>query len=264
MTDKIKNFIQQHREAFDSNVPGAHVWNSMQHTLGRLQSADALERSILIQRMQIDSATPPASAWENIRAELDALEGSDDPLEHFILANRNALDTAVPDTAIWQNIEQSIHPASSRPKVVHMTWQRHLLRIAASLTLLIAGVGMGIWYARASQNGMDMADVSSEYKELEQFYERDIATKQQKLATFTGNRPAEVNLDLQQLDHIMQDLRKELAEVPPANREQVVRAMIENYKAKTAILEKVLRSLDSTQKPVKDNSDAAGYEIKDL
>ena len=206
----------------------------------------------------------PAGAWENIRAELDALQDSDDPLEHFILANRDALDTAVPDTALWQHIEQTVHRATSRPKVVHMTWQRHLLRIAASLTLLLAGIGMGTWYARASQNSMDMADVSSEYGELEQFYERDIATKQQKLATFTGNRPAEVNTDLQQLDYIMQELRRELAEVPPANREQVVRAMIENYKAKTTILEKVLRSLDSTQKPVKDNSDAAGYEIKDL
>ena len=264
MTDKIKNFIQQHREAFDSNVPGAHVWNGVQHTLGRLQCADALEQSILIQRTQIDTETPPASAWENICAELETVPDSDDTLEYFILANRTALDTAVPDAALWQHIERTVHGASATPKMVHMTWQRHLLRIAASLTLLIAGIGIGTWYARASQNSMDMADVSSEYGELEQFYERDIATKQQKLATFTGNRPAEVNTDLQQLDYIMQDLRRELAEVPPANREQVVRAMIENYKARTAILEKVLRNLDPTQKPVKDNSDAAGYEIKDL
>jgi len=180
MTDKIKNFIQQHREAFDSNVPGAHVWNGVQHTLGRLQSADALEQSILIQRTQIDTETPPASAWENICAELETVPDSDNALEHFILANRNALDTAVPDAALWQHIERTVHGASATPKMVHMTWQRHLLRIAASLTLLIAGIGIGTWYARASQNSMDMADVSSEYGELEQFYERPISPPNNK------------------------------------------------------------------------------------
>ncbi len=44
----------------------------------------------------------------------------------------------------------------------------------------------------------------------------------------------------------MEQLRQELAIVPPGNREQVVRAMIENYKAKTAILQRVLERLEES------------------
>ena len=264
MTDVLKNFIQQHRDAFDPNVPDAHGWTGVKSALDRLQSADGLERSIAVNRVLLDTEEPAACVWENIHAQLDGLHGSDDLLECFIRQNREGLDTSIPRETLWQNIEKAI-PGSARPPatIVRVNWQRGLLRIAASLALLIAGIGIGTWYAHSTAGGMDMADVSSEYGELEQYYQRDIATKQQKLATFTGNRSSEINMDLDQLDHMMQELRQELADVPPANREQVVRAMIDNYKAKTAILERVLEDLDTTKKPEKDNSDA-GHDIKNL
>jgi hypothetical protein len=122
------------------------------------------------------------------------------------------------------------------------------MRMAASLALLIAGIGGGIWYERNGNatEGMAMSDVSGEYKELEQFYQRDITVKREKLATFTGSQPAEVGEDLEHLDEIMAELRRDLADVPPGNREQVIRAMIENYKAKMAILQRVLERLEQS------------------
>ena len=62
-----------------------------------------------------------------------------------------------------------------------------------------------------------------------------------------GSQSADVNVDLQQLDNIMTELKNEMANVPPGNREQVVRAMIENYKAKTSILQRVLERMEPTQ-----------------
>lgn len=264
MNDVIKNFIQQYRAAFDPDVPGAHGWPDVARTLDRLQSADAMERNIAVDRVLMDTETPSSCVWENVNAWLDQQHGSSDGLECYIKQHREELDTVIPNVNLWSGIEKTL-PGTNRPKavIVRIPWQRNLLRIAASLTLLLSGVGIGTWYARSSAGAMDMADVSSEYGELEQYYRRDIAVKQEKLATFTGNRPAEINLDLDQLDQMMQELRKELADVPSANREQVVRAMIENYKAKTAILERVLEDLDTTHQPEKDNSDA-GHEIKNL
>jgi len=265
MQDVIKNFIQKHRAAFDPNVPGAHGWTGVKSTLDRLQSADLLEQHIAINRVLLDTEAPASCVWENISAHLDGQHGSTDTLECYIRLNRNELDLAIPDANIWNSIEKII-PASTRPiaKKVSINWQRSLIRVAASLTLLIAGIGIGTWYAQYSSDGMQMADVSSEYAELERYYQSDIAGKQRKLASFSGNRPAEVEVDLAQLDQMMQELRQELADVPPGNREQVVRAMIENYKAKTAILKRVLEDLDTTrQQPDNDNSDA-GHDIKNL
>lgn len=265
MTDTIKNFIQQYRAAFDRQVPGAHSWPNVERALDRLQSADALERMIAVDRVLMDTEAPAACVWENISAQLDRQHGAADLLECYIRDHRDELDLAIPGEGLWSGIEKTL-PGQKRPKavVVRMSWQRQLIRVAASLTLLLSGIGIGTWYARSTApDGMEMADVSSEYGELEQYYRRDIAVKQEKLATFTGNRPAEIQMDLEQLDQIMADLRRELADVPTANREQVVRAMIENYKAKTAILERVLDDLDTTRQPEKDNSDA-GHEIKNL
>jgi hypothetical protein len=155
-------------------------------------------------------------------------------------------------------------PLAKQPAIkVTMGWQRSILRAAASIALLLTGVGLGLWYAHHDEKaiaGMAMSDVSHEYAELEQYYQRDIAGKQVKLSSFSGSQPAEVHEDLDQLDDMMAELRQELANVPEGNKEQVVRAMIENYKAKTAILQRVLERLEQT----KTTNSGKKHEIKSI
>ena len=244
MSDALKIFIQQNREAFDAEVPAGR-WLALERILQRLPEADQLERQILCDRALMDTAAPSESIWKGIEKALED-QNREDSLESFIRQNRPDFDAAAPRDQAWEHISQNL----PKPKAirVHIGWQRSILRIAASLTLLLAGVGAGIWYERqvGSAAGMAMSDISDEYKELEQFYQRDISVKREKLATFTGSQPAEVGEDLKQLDEIMEQLRQELANVPPGNREQVVRAMINNYKAKTAILQRVLERLEGS------------------
>lgn len=247
MTDSIKIFIQKHRHALDTSVPGAHGWEGLERMLERLPEADALERQMMCDRVLMDTEMPSDAVWARIEKELPPASQNID-LESFILRHRDAFDTEMPLAQTWESIAGKL-PQQQKAIQVKMSWQRPLLRIAASLTLLLAGVGGGIWYERHGNggSGMAMSDVSNEYAELEQYYKRDISVKSEKLATFTGSQPAEVGEDLEHLDEIMEELRRELAEVPPGNREQVVRAMIENYKAKTAILQRVLERLEETK-----------------
>lgn len=265
MSDKIKKFLQQHRNAVDAAAPDAHHWKGVEKTLDRLAVADSLERALLLDRVLLDTEMPSASVWAAIERELDA-PAPPKTLEHWIQQNREAMDSEVPDLRVWAGIEQSVAgKASGKAKIIPMNWQRSLLRIAASITLLITGVGMGLWYAHQGEKaeaGMAMSDVSTEYAELEQYYQRDIAGKQVKLASFQGNQPAEVHEDLDEMDHVMEDLRKELADVPEANREQVVRAMIDNYKAKAAILQRVLERLESSK--TETNNSGKKHEIKNI
>ena len=247
MSDLIKKFIQQHRTDFDASAPGAHGWRGVEQVLQRWTSADGLEKTVLLNRLLLDTEMPRACVWEHISATLDGKTGPSDPLECFIFEHRDEMDLAIPDLRVWGNIEQTV-PARSATIVVRVDWQRRLLRAAASVALLVTGMGLGLWYAGHSEagqsGGMAMGEVSAEYRELEGYYQRDIAGKQEKLATFTGNQPDEIESDLVQMDKAMEELRQELADVPPGNREQVVRAMIENYKAKAAILQRVLQSLE--------------------
>ncbi len=264
MHDSIKIFIQQHRAAFDGVLPGAHGWPALRKMLDRLPAADGLEREILLNRLLLDAAIPSDSVWTNIVADLNA-RPSNDPLEQFISRNRGEFDTAQPDMTLWGSLEAQLPVAAGRTaKRVAIHWQKTLLRAAASIVLLATGAGLGIWYsagAAADRSGMAMSEVSSEYRELEQFYQRDINVKQQQLSTFTGNQPGEVYNDLEQMDAAMRELRSELATVPPGNREQVVRAMIENYKAKTAILQRVLERLEPTKTDQNDHQDHESKQI---
>ena len=254
MSDLIKIFIEQHRDAFDVAIPDAHVLQGIEKTLHRWEGADAVERTILLDRVLLDTDAPSDRVWAGIEQTLHQQDCAQlDELECFIRDNRAAFDLEIPNTRIWNAVEAAV-PVHQRAKVVALPWTRQLLRAAASVALLLSGVGLGIWYAQSSQTpNMAMGEVSGEYREVEQFYQRDIAVKQQKLATFVGHQPAEVDEDLQQLDQMMAELRRDLANVPPGNREQVVRAMIENYKAKASILERVLERLEES-KPNQENS----------
>jgi hypothetical protein len=257
--DKIENFIREHRHSFDAATPDAYNWAGVEKALERLRIADGLERELLLNRVLLDTEMPSEHAWTGIEQYLD--EQKNDTLERYIRDHREALDSEIPDLKVWANIAKE---TPAKAKIVRISWQRSLLRAAASVALLVVGLGLGIWYARSSEPPvMAMSEVSNEYAELEQYFQNDIAGKQQKLAAFTGSQSAEVNEDLTQLDNVMAELRLELADVPAGNREQVVRAMIDNYKAKAAILERVLERLEESTKTETKNSNS-GNEIKNI
>ncbi len=260
MNNSIKIFIQQHRNAFDAETPGAHNWNGVEKALERLKTADGMEKHLLLNRILLDTAIPTDRVWAGIESQLDAPTKPGD-LEGFIRQNRESLDTETPDLRVWNHVIAAL--PGPKAMVVRMTWRRYLIRAAASIALLVVGLSAGIWYARSTDgSGMAMAEVSPEYAELEQYYKHDIRDKKEKLASFAGSQSADVLQDIEQLDRIMEELRRDLATVPKGNRQQVVRAMIENYKAKAAILERVLESLEEKQQE-NDNSKLSN-EIKNI
>ncbi len=262
-SSNIEQYIRQHREAFDYATPNQGVWACIEKSLDRMPAANSLEQQIFLQRPLFDSATPTDAVWQRIEQQLNGR--SNHTLEGFIRANRDAFDTHSPDEQLWTAIEKSI--GGKTAKVVQVHWQRTLMRIAAAAVLLIAGVNIGIWYANSSgQPGMALSDVSKEYAELEQYYQRDISAKKEKLASFATYQDAGVTEDLLQMDNVMNELRNELAKVPPGNREKVVRAMIENYKAKAAILGRVLEHLEQ-QRPNQQQTapiNSGNHEVKSI
>jgi hypothetical protein len=270
MSDPIKIFIQQHRNAFDAALPDAHRWKGIEKVLQRWPEADGLERCLLGDRILLDTADVPDSVWAGIQAQLDstATRQAADPLEQFILQHREALDSEAPDGELWSKISPVLPEtkggSTGGARIVSFSWGRTLLRAAAAITLLLTGAGLGIWYtgqSNQSAQGLSLSEVSSEYAELERYYQGDIAVKKEKLASFAGYRDEEVLNDLQQMDKIMEELQRDLANVPPANREKVVRAMIENYKAKAAILQRVLEHLQNT---TLNNSNSSNNEIENI
>lgn len=255
--DYIEQYIELHTEAFNSAETPGCGWEALDRVLDRVKG-DEMARFVAANRLEFDTEDCPESVWARVEETLPANISKlpqEDSLESFIQKNREAFDHETPDLRIWEQLSKEKKQAPA----LRISWTRQLIRSAAAIGLLIAGVGIGMWYSSSQQKqlaGMRMSDVSPEYAELESHFERDIESKKASLAKFTSNGSStEVFNDLTQMDNIMEDLRRELADVPPGNREEVVRAMIENYKTKAKVLERVLKALE-THEP--DNMEDTG------
>lgn len=269
--EDIEQFISQHRHALDLQAPDAYGWKGLEKALQRLNGADDLEKMLMTERILFDAAEAPPQVWEGLARRLDQpcaqpdTNRQQDALENFICQNRGDFDNEIPNPALWSRLEShaALQPVVISPRRNGFTWQKGFLRAAAAVSLIVVGALIGFRIGALQQStteGMSLAEVSDEYGEVEAHFQRDIAVKREKLAAFatqstqarmTGD---DVLGDLEKMDIVMQELRQELANVPPGNREQVVRAMIDNYKAKSAILERVLNQLQ-TQSVKNDSSE---------
>lgn len=164
-----------------------------------------------------------------------------DKLEKFILDNQEAFDSETPDLKVWAAIDARLDAGQkSQAKVVSFYEWLPKLRIAASIALLLTvGIGIG-FYLKSTASPPTLADISPEHEEMERFYQKEINKKEQLLVKVAQNTAPEVQQDLQKIDQVMLELREELMNAPKGSREQIVRTMIESYKMKVEILERVL------------------------
>jgi hypothetical protein len=155
-----------------------------------------------------------------------------DRLETFIRTNRSSFDDLKAPSGVWDRIA----PKEVR---VHRLWK--WTAIAASALLLIAtGYITGI----KTQDKPNIAGWE-EYLEAEKYYEARIASQMEKVKTLPVGD--EVLNDIQVLDEVYQELRKQLLEDPNANAELLLNAMIRHQQQKLGIMEKVLNRVDKYQ-----------------
>ncbi len=222
---------------------------------------DNLEKFIQDNRPDFDSETPNVDVWAGIESDLD------DDIHRFIRSNRAGFDTEIPNLKVWAAIDKRLSTTAEKPaeltvgksveksveKAVELTVVKHFavkqwaLRIAAALTLLIIGASAG-FYFKAKQEAVDVAQtvdkIAPDFREAEQFYAQKVQTQLVKFTSFQPNTDPSVLADLQQLDAVQKELKQELDDAPNATREEIVKHIIDNYKIKLGILERVMQHLD--------------------
>jgi hypothetical protein len=164
-------------------------------------------------------------------------------LEKFILDNREAFDTEIPDLKVWAALDKQLNQtaAPTQAKVIALSSWLPKMRIAASVALLVAtGISIG-FYLKSNTAPPTLAEVSPEHAEMERFYQKEIEKKERLLVQVANNEAPEVKQDLQAIDQVMIELREELMNAPKGSREFIIKNMIESYKNKVDILERVLQ-----------------------
>ncbi|MFT4736174.1 MAG: hypothetical protein ACI8QD_001684 [Cyclobacteriaceae bacterium] len=157
-----------------------------------------------------------------------------DKLRKYVLANKEALEVYPFDVdSGWKQLSGELQSSASGKDHV-MLWRS----IAASLLLLLS-VSIGIII---NQN-MRQSSYPMELVEAQYFYQHQIDGMMSQVSTLADYQF--VVQDLSKLDEAFEELKADLKE--DVHNEEVVTAMIDNYRLKLSLLEHVLKELDKQE-----------------
>ena len=174
-----------------------------------------------------------------------------DRLEEFVREHRQDFDSFEPSDALWDNLEKQLNK-SKRVKL------KYYLSRAAVVAAIFSSSFMVQQYFYAKRNN---AQEIPELKEAEMYYTGLIDAKLEEIKPKLAEYPEiehEMESDLSDLDSVYNSLKDDLKD-NVANQE-VIEAMIENYRMRIDILEDMLHFLDRTSDD-NNNENNSEYEL---
>jgi hypothetical protein len=174
-------------------------------------------------------------------------------LKKHIQENRQAFDVYQTDVdSLWEGISTGIEKKSKRK------WP--VLKIAASLVILfLVGFAL-IRVASSSQkfdDGISLSDISPELAEAEFYYSRLVEEKFAMIHAANSALDPLITSEIELLDSAYLDLKNDLKD--NMDNEEVINAMIQNYRIKLQILEQILESIETSNDEEKKNEE--GFSI---
>jgi len=170
-----------------------------------------------------------------------------DKLEQFIGENRDSFDSITPSTteSVWLKIDAERN-RKSKGKIV----LRYFYRAAA--VLLIFGlsymfhdfVDVKRENRLAEEKMNDIYKQLPELKEAENYYSNLVSTRLEEIKPFLADNPGiseAINVDLVELDSVYISLKNDLKD--NVANDQIIEAMIQNYRLKLKILEELLAEI---------------------
>lgn len=163
------------------------------------------------------------------------------------LFERNNFDTEEPQTGhemrFLRKLEQKKKAKPSKGKVIYMNLLMPLAGIAAAV--VISFLIFGAAFFSSSQAG-ELASVSPEMKETQDFYTSVIKNELHKISTEkTPATEAVINDALKQLEILEKNHEKLKTDlIESGNDKRVIFAMINNYQQRIELLENLMQKID--------------------
>jgi hypothetical protein len=165
-----------------------------------------------------------------------------DRLEEHIRKNREAMDHYRPSPGVWKKIRRTIQ----KKKSAVQQW----LSVAAMITvvlgtaLVLFRIGYFVSDERSDRKAGARIQENSQLKESEMYYSNlmnSLILEATPLLTANPDIEKELETDISHLDSICVEIKKDLRD-NIANQE-VVEALIQNYRTKIRLLEDMLKIL---------------------
>lgn len=173
-----------------------------------------------------------------------------DDFEKYIINNRMDFgpDHDVPD--VWDKVKKR----TRQEERLKLSW-RHWTSIAASVLVIFTlsyffhDYRAGLETQKSNQHANALDDPRLlQLLEADEYYTAEISYKKEELFRLASNEPgleSEINKDLADLDAVLAELKRDLGD--NANNEEVIEAMMQNYRLKLEILEDMLEQFTKNQ-----------------
>jgi len=169
-----------------------------------------------------------------------------DNFEDFIAENRDKFDIYEPGDGPWKKIEKALKMKNGFGKY------KILIRVAGIAAIFVVAFMLSniIQNRKAMDAGaflpVDASDGAPvQLRDAEAYYTRIINARMNEIEPIMAEFPGleeELMLDFSELDNIYSELKNDLRE--NISNEEVIKAIMENYRFKIAILEDMLIELD--------------------
>lgn len=173
-----------------------------------------------------------------------------DNLEKFIRNNRNDLDRYDPSPEIWDRIRKD----TGNRRIRLWKWSA-----AAAVSVIVIGIGF-IFYSRVQDNRQQVGSNNTYQQQLgetEFFYNSMINSLYEEAKPLLTRNPdieKELKADMDHIDSMCSEIKNDLKD--NVANEEVVEALIQNYKIKILLLEDMLSKMKENEKePEKRNPD---------
>lgn len=176
---------------------------------------------------------------------------NEDKLKRFVIDNREDFEVHDSDLdSLWSGIDETVKKENS------FKWG-NFLKIAAAIILVatVGLVGLRIAYQDQISEGIALHQVSPDLAETEYFYYQQIEEKLTVIKASQGEIDPLILKDLAVLDSAYKDLKMDLSE--NIGNEEIINAMIENYRIKVMILEQILEQLNVDENDSKEEVESA-------
>jgi hypothetical protein len=174
-----------------------------------------------------------------------------DNLEKFIRSNRAEFDVFEPGEAVWDRIRKPV------PKMIWLNWKTVLWRAASVVVIFTTSWFLHDWVQKDKSSELvrqesvyDSADLEqvNVLIEAEVYYTSQINSAREEIVLLTGNDKDlmnDINTDMVELDKVFEELKRDLKD--NSDNEEVIEAMIQNYRIKLEVLDEILTQLKKSR-----------------
>jgi hypothetical protein len=174
-----------------------------------------------------------------------------DKLEKFVIDNREGFEDLEPDPGLWEKIQPK-----DEPKVRRINWSGIAWKAAAVVIIFASSYFFHDYMdsrdgltKEQSKMGQDLEgfDEIQVLKDAEAYYSSMINSREEQIIQILGNDTKildEIMEEMKELDMNYNQLKNDLKD--DIASEEIIEAMVQNYRMKLFILEDILNQLQKT------------------